>query len=925
MNPEGFERALAELYPDVRYRRVEPVSGGKLALPENWQDERFDRVFCINTLEHVPREEREKLIAFIARMLKPGGRLITTLDYYFESSFSRQDWIDRGLVRSDRQEVFGGFNRIPPADLAEMCKRAGLSPLAPIPADPEEGDRSLYLQAAPLEHTTIGAVFSKGIAATPRPSRVLLAMLTWNTLAISRDSVGALVREARMLGRVGVEAGLCVVDNGSDDGTAQAIGELDAAIDVTHRFFLNPQNLGNSHARNQIIGYALSGGFDYVLFTDGDIEIVPFSTMAMLRYLECSPAEVGCIGAFSAGCSPRRTQSTPVLFSLSGFEIASSDVLAWTQYGMFRRSLFESGIRFDEDGPFGGPGHGFEDVDLVFQMRTRGFASHYFSGITYLHRHISSSVPNLRKGGLDPQKLYAERREHLLSKWKDVRSLDEPLRWVREVQSGYPASDRSGRASEWSAREELPIVRPDEHPQTCYDVVILPVFPFDFRYQRPQQIAARFAAAGHRVFWIDPSTSASLTGEPYVLRTIRENLWEVRLAAGRQDIYSGELTTPDLRQLRNCLGAFYRDCAIAESCVLIQLPFWRRLALAMRQEFGAKVVYDCMDEWAGFENIGPFNLAEEERLARECDFLAVSASRLSTRFEGAGLKPALIRNGCDFAFFQNAADEPLLPEIPRPVAGYFGAIAEWFDVELVYQVAKSRPHYSFVLAGQVHGVDVSKLQDLPNVFFPGQFPYQQMPALLREFDACMIPFCLNRLTQATDPVKLYEYLSLGKPVVATRMEELARCGDLIYTANHPEDFARLLDVALAEADAESAAPRMEFASHNDWDQRFAEFDQGIAQCFPAVSIVIVTYNSVEYIGACLRSIQRNTSYPNFEVVVADNCSFDGTAYVVEKFAAEDPRIRLMRLPSNVGFAAATNAAVRESMDRISRFSIRTPS
>ena len=350
LNPEGFERALAELYPDVRYRHFEPVSGGKLALPEKWQDERFDRVFCINTLEHVPREERERLIAFIARILKPGGRLITTLDYYFESSFSRQDWIDRGLVRSDRQEVFGGFNRIPPAELAEMCQRAGLSPLAPIPADPEEGDPSLYLQAAPLEHTTVGAVFSKGVAATPRPPRVLLAMLSWNTLAISRDSIGALIREARMLGRVGVEAGICLVDNGSDDGTAQAIEELDAAIDVTHRFFLNPQNLGNSRARNQIIGYALSAGFDYVLFTDGDIEIVPFSTMAMLRYLECSPAEVGCIGAFSAGCSPRRAQSTPVLFSLSGFEIASSDVLAWTQYGMFRRSLFESGIRFDRMG-----------------------------------------------------------------------------------------------------------------------------------------------------------------------------------------------------------------------------------------------------------------------------------------------------------------------------------------------------------------------------------------------------------------------------------------------------------------------------------------------------------------------------------------------------------------------------------------------
>ena len=161
------------------------------------------------------------------------------------------------------------------------------------------------------------------------------------------------------------------------------------------------------------------------------------------------------------------------------------------------------------------------------------------------------------------------------------------------------------------------------------------------------------------------------------------------------------------------------------------------------------------------------------------------------QIQGTGNRfPSLARNGADFEFFRGAQSTNLLAGVPGPVIGYFGAIADWIDLDLVSAVAALRPHYSFVLIGQVFGRDMSDLESLPNVYLLGNQRYELIPSFLADFDACTIPFLLNQVTRATDPVKVYEYLSQGKPVIATDMAELAQCGDLIYIGKDPEDFAR---------------------------------------------------------------------------------------------------------------------------------------
>ena len=446
-----------------------------------------------------------------------------------------------------------------------------------------------------------------------------------------------------------------------------------------------------------------------------------------------------------------------------------------------------------------------------------------------------------------------------------------------------------------------------------YDVLILAIIDFDFRFQRPQQIAAEFARRGHRVFWISPTRFLPASSpKAYEVLPLRENLWEIHVRSRQPDIYMGDLQPDVVNAMAEALGDLYRDWTIAEHAVLAQLPFWRRLALELRAAHGSKLLYDCMDDWETFENMGKFNVSEEKHLVQECDVLVVTGAELQRKYQAQGLNPVLARNGADFPFFSQARPNDLLAGVPKPIVGYFGAIADWIDLDLVYAVAKSRPQYSFAMIGQVFGRDISQLESLPNVRMLGSKPYADIPAYLYHFDACTIPFLINQVTKATDPVKLYEYFSLGKPVVATNMAELGQCGDMVYIGHDPEDFAGKLDLALSETDADLPRRRIEFARANTWSSRVEDIDRAIRRAFPLVSILIVTYNSAAFVRPCLDSILRNTSYPSYEVILVDNGSTDDTVELLNGYAGRDSRMRVFALPQNLGFAGGNNHAARQS-------------
>ena len=249
---------------------------------------------------------------------------------------------------------------------------------------------------------------------------ITLGYLCWNTRDISVEGVQALVAEAERLIQLGNFPMICVVDNGSTDSTMEAIrssfkGKLPHYLHLCDL----PRNMGNCTARNVIIDFAKIQGSKYTLFMDGDIEIVPLSSYTMMRYLECH-SDLGVIGAYSANFSDKRHECATNLIEIPESRTHDDIRCAWTQYGLFRTDLFHKGVRFDEGGPFGGPGWGYEDDDLHYQIRAAGYKNRYFGGMRYLHRALHSSWPELEAQGINLDRMFVTRKSYLVQKWRKL-------------------------------------------------------------------------------------------------------------------------------------------------------------------------------------------------------------------------------------------------------------------------------------------------------------------------------------------------------------------------------------------------------------------------------------------------------------------------------------------------------------------------
>lgn len=450
------------------------------------------------------------------------------------------------------------------------------------------------------------------------------------------------------------------------------------------------------------------------------------------------------------------------------------------------------------------------------------------------------------------------------------------------------------------------------------DIICFSIVDWSFRFQRPQQLMTQFAANGHRVFYISLSKFRSLQARPKFAVTSIQNsneqtngrLNELSLSTRAPlDVASGIINNEDCENLLESLNELRQAYNINEAISYVMIPSWADVALATRR-WGWRVIYDCMDEWENFPQLNRAALALEKELVTNCDLLVVTAQRLYDKWQPYNRSTLLARNATDFDFYaRRCQPNDLLPANSSPIIGYFGAIADWFDIELLAEVVKLRPQYSFLLLGGVFDVNISPLQALPNVKLLGQQPYETMPQYLYNFAACIIPFKVNPITEATDPVKLYEYLSGGKPVVAVKLPELEPYRDYIYFAETAGEFAAKLDLALSEDSPQQTESRRQLAQQHTWSQRYQTIAAGIQSTTPKASIIIVTYNNLALTKLCLASVFRNTEYSNFEVIVVDNQSTDGTPEFLKSLTDGYRNLKVILNSENLGFAKANNQGI----------------
>ncbi|MGE5405156.1 MAG: glycosyltransferase, partial [Candidatus Saccharibacteria bacterium] len=181
-------------------------------------------------------------------------------------------------------------------------------------------------------------------------------------------------------------------------------------------------------------------------------------------------------------------------------------------------------------------------------------------------------------------------------------------------------------------------------------------------------------------------------------------------------------------------------------------------------------------------------------------------------------------NAADIQHFMkaNASDTPVAAEmtlLSRPVLGFVGAIKEWIDLDLIAFAAEKRPEWSIVMIGPVGvGIDVERLQRLPNVRFLGHRDRQVLPEYIKGFDVCLNPFKLNKLTETVSPLKFYEYLASGKPIASVPMPELDEFSDVVEFGEGPEGFIQSIERALADS-PEKKSRRLQKAHDNSWESR----------------------------------------------------------------------------------------------------------
>jgi glycosyltransferase involved in cell wall biosynthesis len=236
------------------------------------------------------------------------------------------------------------------------------------------------------------------------------------------------------------------------------------------------------------------------------------------------------------------------------------------------------------------------------------------------------------------------------------------------------------------------------------------------------------------------------------------------------------------------------------------------------------LVYHCADDYAhvrGFPRTLP---ALEADLCRQADLVVVTAETLCQPRLAYNPRTHWIPNGVDFPHFAQAAHPaPELRARPRPVLGFVGGIAQWVDVPLLAWLARQRPAWQLALIGPA-STDVSALAGLPNVHLLGPRPYCRLPEYLAAMDVALIPFRRDQVSHHADPIKAYEYLAAGLPVVATAVPALQRLSPVIRLADSAETFLAQLEAALAEGRASGAAQRRAEAARHTWPDRFAEFE-----------------------------------------------------------------------------------------------------
>jgi glycosyltransferase involved in cell wall biosynthesis len=373
---------------------------------------------------------------------------------------------------------------------------------------------------------------------------------------------------------------------------------------------------------------------------------------------------------------------------------------------------------------------------------------------------------------------------------------------------------------------------------TLLDVLCFSSSDWHGKWGSRQQVMLRLAGRGHRVLYVEQQAGLEhLLRYPSLLRRrlrrwkeglrrVKDSLW----IASPPPLLPGRYYSPAASRLNQRLVARWtrrhlRELALTPTLLWLYRP--EQAPLIGR--FGERLsVYHCIDEFtAGTRGRKRATIAAMEAdLLRRVD--VVFANSLLTYEGKRQLNPYTYRipSGADVDHFARALDpatatHPAIGSIPHPIAGYVGNLNEKLNVPLLFTVAGRLPDWQFVFVGRAYPqkINLHPLRALPNVHLLGRFPFEEIPSLVKGMDVCLLPYVEGEAARYRSPLKLYEYLAAGRPVVSTDHPEVREFAAWVEVASGPAGFASAIVRAQRGESVKRRERRAELSQAHSWDRR----------------------------------------------------------------------------------------------------------
>lgn len=420
--------------------------------------------------------------------------------------------------------------------------------------------------------------------------------------------------------------------------------------------------------------------------------------------------------------------------------------------------------------------------------------------------------------------------------------------------------------------------------------------------QRSAQLAKTFHQLGYEVFYI------------YAFKSSDSKVFGIENPCSfHKHIDSFQIQEISQYATKDSLFIFEAPC-------ISFLPY-----LELAKKIGAKTIYENIDNWEDAELGGLVYSAEAlESMIRGSNILTCTARPLIDQTKQY-LKKHHIEK--EVLYVANAVDDSLFDyrrDFERPgdlaigekTLLYYGSLwGTWFDWDTIFKVAKTFPTYRINLIGDYRCV-IEKVKDAPdNVKFLGLKSQTELPAYLAHSDFAILPFKVDNIGKYVSPLKIFEYIAMGKRVIATKLPDIAGYPNVDYvdTASDWEHVLRKAphpDLKLVDS----------FVAQNNWFDRvsklLAAVDPKNAESCSSkfakdLSIIILNYNNSNVIFRCIDSLLRFGPRYRYEIVIIDNQSTDGSYEKLRRVYKDNSKVRIYRNTKN-GCSSGRNLGVEKS-------------